>query len=52
MMMTFCEVVVDDVQDDDPYIDDELCDPYLDDELCDPYFLTTNFVIHNLTTSL
>ena len=32
-----CELVVDDLQDDDPYLDDELCDPYLDDELCDPY---------------
>ena len=31
-----CELVVDDLQNDDPYLDDELCDPYLDDELCDP----------------
>ena len=32
-----CELVVDDLQDDDPYLYDELCDPYLYDELCDLY---------------
>ena len=26
-----CELVVDDVQDDNPCLDDELCDPYLAD---------------------
>ena len=26
-----CELVVDDVQDDYPYLDDEFCGPYLDD---------------------
>ena len=32
-----CELVVDNVQDNDPYLDDELCNPYLDDELCDSH---------------
>ena len=32
MMMMTASV---DVQDDDSYLDDELCDPLLDDKLCD-----------------